>query len=296
MNTRWYSMTRGQVLIMKIAVITDSGANLETSYMNEKNNLYVVPLMIVIDGKTYKDQIEISSSEVYEKLDTNHVSTSLPDKVDIMNAIQAVKNGQYDHVIVISISSGLSGTFNQFRLVLEDQDVPYTHIDTKTLGYQQGFMVKRAIELIEKGHSPKDIEENLARFRKEDSLAMYTINTLKYLKKGGRIGKVEGTIGELLKIKPVITVNDDGVYVTLSKGIGISRSLLTMKDILVKKFDTDLIDLTIHYGADLEKATQLGQTLQKSLNVRHLVISELTPVLGIHTGPDMFAYVAARVK
>lgn len=280
---------------MKIAVITDSGANLEVEYINKMKNLFVVPLMIVIDGKTFRDQIEITSSEVYEKLDTNHVSTSLPDKLDILNSIEQVKAGAYDHVFVISISSGLSGTYNQFRLALLDSKLSYTHIDTRTLGYQEAFIVKRALELIEAGHSVKEIEEALHKLRKDDSLAMYTINTLKYLKKGGRIGKVEGTIGELLRIKPVITVNDEGVYVTLSKGIGISRSLITMKDILVDKFKEDLIDLTIHYGSNLEKATQLGQTLQKSLNVRNLHISELTPVLGIHTGPDMFAYVAARV-
>jgi fatty acid-binding protein DegV len=73
------------------------------------------------------------------------------------------------------------------------------------------------------------------------------------------------------------------------------RSILTMKDILVKKFAGQTIDLTVHFGDDEEKASQLGSMLQKALSVRTLTISPLTPVLGIHTGPQMFAFVARKV-
>ena len=149
---------------------------------------------------------------------------------------KAVKDAGYDHVFVINISSGLSGTFNQFRLSLQETDLSYTHIDTKSIGYQQAFMVKECIELIKQGVSNEEIVDRLMVLRNKDSIAMYTINTLKYLKRGGRIGKVEGTIGELLRIKPVITMNDEGVYTTLSKAIGIQRSLLVMKETLIKMF------------------------------------------------------------
>lgn len=280
---------------MKIAVITDTGANLEEKYVSANKNLFVVPLMILVDGKGFRDQIEITSDEVYEKLDTHTISTSLPNKLDIEATLKQVKDEGYDHVFVVSISSGLSGTFNQFRLSLQETDLSYTHIDTKSIGYQEAFMVKACLEMIKQGIPNEEIVEKLHVLRYKDSIAVYTINTLKYLKRGGRIGKVEGTIGELLRIKPVISMNDDGVYVTLSKAIGLQRSLLAMKDIMIEKFDKDLIDLSLHYATDYDKAVQLSVMLQKVLNVRELVIVKLTPVLGMHTGPDMFSYVGRRV-
>ncbi|MDY0346749.1 MAG: DegV family protein [Acholeplasma sp.] len=281
---------------MKVAVITDSGANLQKPYLEAHKNLFVVPLNIVIDGKNFKDQIEVSAKEVYEKLDTHQISTSLPDVKDLEDIIEDVKKQGYEAILVINISSGLSGTFNAFRLVLNQvEGLEVVQYDTKTLGAGQGYIVEYAMELLEQNLSVAEILPKLDQMRFKDSIAMYTINTLKYLKRGGRIGKVEGTIGELLHIKPVVTVNDEGVYITLSKAIGMQRSILTMKDILVKKFAGQTIDLTVHFGDDEEKASQLGSMLQKALSVRTLTISPLTPVLGIHTGPQMFAFVARKV-
>lgn len=282
---------------MKIAVITDSGSNLNPAFVEKHKNLQVIPLMIVRDGEQFRDQIDITAEQIYKEIDQRNFSTSLPPMSALEAAIENVKKDGYTDVLVINISSGLSGTYNAFRLTLHEVSGVIVHqYDTKTLGAGQGYLVEYALELIEAGKQPHQIFEALDQCRFEDSLAIYTINTLKYLKKGGRIGKVEGTIGDILHIKPVITVNNDGVYVTLSKAIGMQRSLLNMKDLMVKKFGDSLIDLTVHYGDDLEKASQLGSMMSKALNVRNLNISALTPVLGIHTGPQMFAYVARRVK
>ncbi|MDD3129697.1 MAG: DegV family protein [Candidatus Izemoplasmatales bacterium] len=281
---------------MKIAVLTDSASNLSEEFILKQKNLFVVPLMIVIDGKEYRDQVEISASEVYSKLDTNKVSTSLPSNEDLHNVLSEIKKQGFTHLLVINISSGLSGTFNSFRLALaEEKDLEIIQYDTKTLAGGEGFIVEYALELIQKNIDFKKIPELLAKLRKDDSLAFYTINTLKYLKAGGRIGKVEGTIGDLLHIKPVITVNDEGVYVTLSKAFGLKRSLLRMKSILVDKFGDDLIDLIIHFGNNEDEAKELAEKLKSNLNIRNISIIRLTPVLGVHTGPEIIAYIARRV-
>ncbi|MDY0139981.1 MAG: DegV family protein, partial [Candidatus Izemoplasmatales bacterium] len=272
---------------MKIAVLTDSASNLSEEFILKQKNLFVVPLMIVIDGKEFRDQVEISASEVYSKLDTNKVSTSLPSNEDLHNVLSEIKKQGFTHLLVINISSGLSGTFNSFRLALaEEKDLEIIQYDTKTLAGGEGFIVEYALELIQKNTDFKKIPELLAKLRKDDSLAFYTINTLKYLKAGGRIGKVEGTIGDLLHIKPVITVNDEGVYVTLSKAFGLKRSLLRMKSILVDKFGDDLIDLIIHFGNNEDEAKELAEKLKSNLNIRNISIIRLTPVLGVHTGPE----------
>jgi DegV family protein with EDD domain len=282
---------------MKLAVITDSAANLLPSYLKQQKNLFVVPLMIVVDGKNYRDQVEITANEVYKQLDDHDVTTSLPSMDDLHKLLEDLKKKEYTDALVINLSSGLSGTYNAFRLAFESvEGIKITHYDSKTLGGGLGYIVEYAMELVAKKTPVEKIIPLLDELRYKDSSAIYTINTLKYLKKGGRIGKVEGTIGNILHIKPVITVDDQGVYITLSKAFGLQRSLLTMKDLFVEKFGKDLIDLTVHYGDDEQKASELGQRLQKELNVRTLTLSPLTPVLGIHTGPMMFAYVARRIK
>ncbi len=257
----------------------------------------VIPLMIVVDGKEFRDQLEISASEVYEKLDTHKISTSLPSPEDILSAVKDIKSKKYTHLLIINISSGLSGTFNSFRLALEDEkDLKVIQYDTKTLGGGQGMIVEYALELIKKNTDFESIVPLLDEMRYKDSLAFYTINTLKYLRAGGRIGKVEGTIGDLLHIKPVITVNDDGVYVTLSKAFGIKRSLLKMKSILIEKFGNHEIDLIIHFGDNESDAKEWSEKLVNSLKIRNLQIQQLTPVLGVHTGPDIIAFVARIIK
>lgn len=282
---------------MKVAILTDSASNLSKEFIKKHTNLYVIPLMILVDEVSYRDQVEISVKEVYEKLDTNHLSTSLPASGDVLDAIEDIKAKGFTDIIAINLSSGLSGTFNSFRLLFNDvKGINIVHYDSKTLGGGLGVIVEYALELVAKKTPINQFVPLLEKLRYEDSIAIYTINTLKYLKKGGRIGKVEGTIGDILHIKPVITVNDEGVYVTLSKAFGLSRSLISMKNILEAKFGKDLIDVIVHYGDNLEMAKQLGEKLQTILNIRNLTMSELTPVLGIHTGPSMFAYIARRIK
>lgn len=282
--------------MQKIAVLTDSAANLSTEFVSKHPNLFVMPLMILIDDVPFKDNIDISAEEVYAKLDSAKVTTSLPSIGDLEATIAKIQSQGYTDLLAINLSSGLSGTFNAFRLVFQEtKGIRVTHYDSKTLGAGLGYLIEHALELIHAGTSVEAIVPKLQTLRFEDSMAIYTIETLKYLRRGGRIGKVEGTIGDILHIKPIITVNDDGVYITLSKSFGLKRSLLTMKSLLVEKFGGDAIDLTVHFGNNRSKAEELAASLQAALNVKTLVLSPLTPVLGIHTGPEMFAYVARRI-
>ncbi|MDD3842585.1 MAG: DegV family protein [Candidatus Izemoplasmatales bacterium] len=282
---------------MKVAIITDSGANLSPEVIKQHPNLFVLPLMIIINGKSFKDQVEVTADQVYAKLDTSTITSSLPSLGELDELIQKLKLEGYTDILAINLSSGLSGTYNAFRLAFQSvEGIHITHYDSKTLAAGLGYIIEYALELVKAKTPIASIIPLLEKLRFEDSLAMYTINTLKYLRKGGRIGKVEGTIGDILHIKPVITVNEKGVYVTLSKAFGLQRSLISMRKALLAKFDHELIDFTIHYGNGREKAQALAEMIKKEFNIRNLTLSPLTPVLGIHTGPEMFAYIARRVR
>ena len=231
--------------------------------MDANPNLFVLPLIINVDGKGFRDQVELDANSVYEKIDTHNISTSLPDTGDLLKVLNKIVAEGYSNVLAINISSGLSGTFNAFRLVFEDfVGLNITHYDSKTLGYGLGMLVEEALLALKSKTDIPTIIKQLDKMRYEDSVAMYTINTLKYLRKGGRIGKVEGTIADIVNIKPVITVNNEGVYVTIAKPFGMKRALLAMKNILVDKFGANLIDLVVHYGNNPVHALELGEKLR----------------------------------
>lgn len=283
---------------MKTAVITDSASNLDKKTLDKHADLYTLPLVIMIDGESYRDQVDISSEEVYDLLDTHKVSTSLPSIEDFLSLLGDLEEKGYEKAFFVTISSGLSGTYNAMRNALDAYEgaLDVTLYDSKTLGAAEGYLATHAHTRLSEGINEEALIKELNTLRYEDSQAIYSIDTLKYLRRGGRIGKVEGAIGGALRVKPVITVNDDGVYVTLSKTIGsFQRAMLSMKKLMVKKFQDHPIHLTIHYGNNPEKAKEQGEKLKSVLNIKELIISQLTPVLGIHTGPKMLAYIAKRI-
>jgi len=278
---------------MKIAVITDSSSNLSLDYINKQKNLKMTPLMISYDGEFYRDLIEVDYETVYSKLDVTKVTSSLPSMEDFEKAVEELKEDGYTDILVITISSGLSGTYNGFNTAAgEHEDVNIHMFDSKTLSMALGYMVKKAIKSINEDKSVARVIADLNQLRYEDSIALFTVETLKYLRQGGRIGKVEGTLGDLLHVKPVIYVSDEGVYETLSKGFGINRTLISMRKEISKKFGDKEIEVTIHYGNNIEKAESLKSKIKQELNIKTIDLVQLTPVLGIHTGPNMFAIVA----
>lgn len=282
---------------MKIGVITDSASNLDLAFIDSVVNLKMAPLMISFDGAFHRDIIEVDYETVYKKLETTKVTSSLPSLGDFMDAINQFEKDGYTDIIVITISSQLSGTYQAFELAGKDYKGINLHFyDTKTLSAAEGNLVKLALEGIDKGLSIPRIIADLNQSRYEDSIALFTVETLKYLREGGRIGKVEGTIGDLLNVKPVISVSDEGVYYTITKGFGMKRTMIAMRKALKEKFNDDLIEITIHYGNNLPKAQSLKEKLENGFNTKEVIISQLTPVLGIHTGPELYAIIARRVK
>ena len=281
---------------MKLAIITDSGSNLSLKYIESIPNLKLAALQLNVAGEYFRDIIEISPEEVYAQLKHKHITTSLPKIEDYFKAIDSLKKDGYTDILVITISSGLSGTFNAFRNANAEVKGVNIHLfDSKTLGMAEGYLVMEALELIEKGKSVEEIIKELTDLRFNKSIAFFTVETLKWLRKGGRIGYVEGTIGDILHVKPIIAVNDDGVYHTLSKGFGMKRTFITMKKKLKEFFKDDKVLLTIHYGDDIEAAKKIEKMIENDINVSRIDLVPITPVLGVHTGPSIIAICARKV-
>ena len=275
--------------MQKIAILTDSSCDL-LKEEREKKGIFMLPVKIIYSDGEYLDHLTISSKEVYDRIETEIPKTSLPS-ADYMNEIfDKIEEEGYTHVVGIFLSSALSGTFNAIRLqLLERTAFKYTMFDSKILGYPLGSIVLKVHELIEAGKTFEEITDYLPVIR-ENTYGYYTVETLEYLKKGGRIGRVAGTIGEFLHIKPIITVDENGSYMSVAKARGRKLSIKKLKAIADDLIAQGNCKLYILHGNALKEATALKECFVGHPNIKDLDIREIGPAMGIHAGPGMIAF------
>lgn len=272
----------------RIAILTDTGTDTPASYI-QQNGVYLLPLTIRYSEGEYQDGVNITGKDVYDRLETEVPQTSLPSG-DIIDAVfrQIMADG-YTQVLIISLSSGLSGTFNMIKIMTADYpQLDCRLIDTKNISIGAGFTVMEACRLVGQGLPIDEIERRLHDAATHTKV-FFCLATLEYLRKGGRIGMVTATLGSLLDLKPVISCNDEGVYYTVSKAIGRARSLHT----LVKKASEYVkagqrYRLAIIHGAAPDEAAETKAAILKLLpDSVEIIEGEVGPALGVHTGPGL---------
>ena len=270
----------------KIAIITDSAGDLSASFA-KKHNVKVIPLRICFSDKEFLDGVNIRSDEIYSLMEKEIPKSSLPYRDDIVAAFEQAKSEGYTDAIYIGVSSGLSGTFNSVRLVANEFDGLNIHcFDSKTLSCAQNMLILAAIAAIKTTDNVQEILNKLQEIRKK-MVAMFCVRDLTYLIKGGRIGKVAGTVGNLLKLCPVIKVNDDGIYETASKTIGFNRAIDMLINEFKSRFANVEIAISLTYSSNKEIAEKIKSEIKKHCNVKSCEMNPVTAVLVVHTGPDM---------
>ncbi|MGL4697670.1 DegV family protein [Enterococcus larvae] len=272
----------------KIALLVDSGTDVPQELV-EKYNIYVIPLQIIYKDRVYTDKVDITPEEVYKRLPQEIPSTSLPDGATITKIFEKIKADDYEKLLAITISSGLSGTHNIVRLIAEDFPALESYVlDTKNIGIAAGLQVIEAAKMIEKGDSWEDIkvktEENVKR-----SKIYFNVATLEYLQKGGRIGLVASILGNALKLNPIISCNDQGIYYTVSKARGRKKSLEKTFE-LIKEFvgNHKKIALAVAHGEAEEDAKSFYQRLKENFpQAEEIYFGTISPALVVHTGPGL---------
>lgn len=281
--------------MQKIALITDSACDLDLNTLRE-NNISLLPLRIIYSNGDYRDRIDISPQEVYDNLEKEVPKTSLPSAQETEDILNKLEQEGYTHVICISISSGLSGSFNALRLALEDHPKLTSFVyDSKILAYPQGEIVLEVAKLIKEGKSYEEIIKEIPEIRKR-VIGYFTINTLEYLKKGGRIGRLAGTVGELLNLKPIITTDEDGVYYNVAKVRGRKQSLSKMTELLKGYLAKGKCEVAILHAGCQDEAIKYMNSLKDLTNVISIKIAEISPALGIHGGPGLIGFSVKMVK
>lgn len=272
--------------IMKI--VTDCAADLSAQELEELG-VAQAPLFIQFpEGEV--NAIEISADEFYNRLEAMRPSiptTAQPSSGLFAELYRKIAQVEKD-ILSIHISSGLSGTINSARdggeQVKGEANVNYW--DTLTLSGGERFQVVAAALGARANWAWHAIQERLEKIRAKTEV-IFTLDTLEYLARGGRIGRVKAMAGTLLNLKPVIRVDSDGKYSTVTNGRTIGKSMNAITEHLVNKYAHTPVWVTILHGRFAEKAEILASELRTRLNVARLETARISPVLGVHTGPGV---------
>ena len=268
----------------KIALVTDSTADLTEEIIKE-NDIHVISLKVRFKDEEYFDS-EITSEEFYRRLaeEKELPKTSQPSPEEFINLYRRLLK-DYQEIISVHLSSGLSGTLNAAHIAKSQLQEKIHIIDSKTISLGMGLLVLEAAKNIREGLNSSQIIDSLSNARKNIE-TLFTLNTLEYLQKGGRIGKVQGIVGSLLNIKPVVRVGDDGIYHTYGK----ARSQEKALESVIKAFQ-DLakgrkqISLAVAHGAAQQAGTYLKEALENAFQIKTTAYTQVGPVIGVHTGP-----------
>jgi DegV family protein with EDD domain len=272
----------------KIAILVDSGTDVPREY-RDRYHMYMAPLTILYKDVEYRDGIDIQPEDVYARFPEEIPSTSLPNPSFVADLFKQINADGYHKVIVVAISSGLSGTYQMFKSFGPTPEGLEAHyVDTKNIGVGSGFSAIRAGELIEQGCSFAEVCHQVEAAVGNTKL-FFCVSTLDYLRKGGRIGLVSAVLGSILDLKPVISCNADGIYYIMAKARGRKKSLQTALAKAVE-FGVGAKDyaITVMHGDAREEAAALLASLKERLPKHRFVIEgQITPVLVVHTGPGL---------
>lgn len=271
----------------KIAVLTDSGSDVPAE-IAAKLGIFVLPLQVNYRARSFRDGVEIDAQTVYEGLETEVPTTSLPLGSDLTELLEKIKREGYTRILGVLLSSGLSGTYNMVRLAAVDSPIPMEVLDTKNIGIGSGMSAIKAAELAN-AKVPYDEIVNLTQKSIENTKIFFVLSTLEYLKRGGRIGKVSALIGSAFDIKPIITCNEEGIYTTVAKARGRKQSLRKSVELALEYAkEASSVTISIAHGNALDDANEIRDEMVKQLkSVTNVYVGPVSPALGVHTGPGL---------
>ena len=271
----------------KVAILVDSGCDVPQN-LREQHDIRVLPLKILYPEGEYLDQVTITAQQVYSRFPETP-KTSLPDGETILHALDQAKADGYEKALVVCISSGLSGTYSLIRTVCGEYEGMETFVlDTKNISIGSGMLALLAARWQEQGLSWAALLDEL-RKQIKNSKVFFCVDTLEYLRKGGRLGLVAAVMGTALKLKPIISCNEDGVYYIAGKTLGRKQSIdRLLKMAAAFAGNTDPCGLAVMNGAAPEEAHALRTPLEKMVPLgRVLAEGQISPALVVHTGPGL---------
>lgn len=284
---------------MKIAIVTDSNSGITQNQAKELG-VSVIPMPFMINDKTYYEDITLTQEQFYEELKKDaNISTSQPSPEEVMNLWSDLLK-EYDEIVHIPMSSSLSGSCQTAMMLAEEFDGKVQVVDNQRISVTQYQSVLDAQEMAQKGYTAGEIKKKLEE-TKADSVIFITVDTLKYLKKGGRITPAAAALGTLLRIKPVLII-EGGKLDAFSKARTAKQAKTTMLSALAKELDVRLGDkdakhmhLQVAHTANQEIAEELKKELETLYPQAPIHMDSLSLSVACHIGPGAFAVACTKM-
>ena len=290
---------KGENLLEKIAICTDSNSGI-TQKQAEELGISVLPMPFMINDETYFEDINLTVDEFYKRLEENaDISTSQPSPESVMKLWDELLK-ENDSIVYIPMSSGLSGSCQTAIMLSDDYDGKVQVVNNQRISVTQRQSVLDAMEMAQKGYTAVEIKEYLEK-TKFDSSIYIMVDTLKYLKKGGRITPAAAAFGEILKIKPVLTIQGEKLD-AFAKVRSVKQAKNTMIKAIREDMETrfggvnpDKIWLQVAHTQNSEAAEQLKAELSEEFPGFDIYVDSLSLSVSCHIGPGALA-VACCVK
>ncbi|MYT93824.1 DegV family EDD domain-containing protein [Streptomyces sp. SID8359] len=273
-----------------VAVVTDSTAYLPPRTM-ERHGITAVPLTVVLGDQALEEGTEISARSLAQALQKRHsVTTSRPSPEVFAATYRAAAEAGADALVSLHLSSEFSGTYDAALLAAKDAPIPVRVVDTGMVAMALGFCALAAAESAEAGGS---LDEAVAAAEKRaaGTSAYFYVDTLEYLRRGGRIGTAQALLGSALAVKPILQL-DGGRIEMLEKVRTASKAIARLEEIVAERAGGATVDIAVHHLAAPERAERLAERLRERVpGLADLHVSEVGAVIGAHTGPGLLGAV-----
>lgn len=283
----------------KVAIVTDSNSGITQAQAKELG-IFVLPMPFTIEGNEYFEDINLTQEEFYQKLEHEaEISTSMPSIGDVLDLWDKLLK-EYDEVVYIPMSSGLSSSCEAATALSADYDGKVQVVNNQRISVTQRQSVLDAKVLADKGWRAAEIKEYLEK-TKFDSTIYITVDTLKYLKKGGRITPAAAALGTLLRLKPVLQIQGEKL-----DAFAKCRTLKAAKTTMLDAINNDLKErfqmeehpedtwIAVAYTRDLEAATEWKEEVQKMFPNNDIVMNPLSLSVSCHIGPGAIAVTCTK--
>jgi DegV family protein with EDD domain len=277
---------------MPVALVTDS-----TAYLSEeavaRHGVAVVPLSVVMGDEDLEEGVAVTPGDVAAALQRKvHVTTSRPSPEAFAAAYRAAAERGATGVVSLHLSAELSGTYEAAALAAEDAPVPVRVVDTRMVAMALGYPVLTAAEVAQAGGSLDEVAA-AAEKRAAATTGFFYVDTLEYLRRGGRIGAARALLGSALAVKPLLHLADGRIQ-PLEKVRTSSRAIARLEEIAIAQAGAEEVDLAVHHLAAEAGALMLAERLRERVpGLRELYVGEVGAVIGAHVGPGLLAVVVS---
>ncbi|HAE62288.1 MAG TPA: DegV family protein [Eubacteriaceae bacterium] len=274
---------------MGIKLITDSACDLPREYLKAQE-VDVIPIYISLDGKEYKDGVDITSEEIYQGMREGKIYKTAQITIKDFEDTFEKYASKGEDILHLSFSSGLSGTFNAASMaakIIKEKykDAKIRVLDTKAAVNGLGLIVKKTVDAKKNGMTFEEVAK-VAESASAKIEHIFTVEDLNYLYRGGRLSKGAAMVGNMLNIKPVLQVDADGKLKQLDKVRGKRKLYGKILELMEQKADDlDQQTIGISHCDDQEDADKLVEMIKERFGSKDFIISMMGAAIGAHTGP-----------